>query len=59
MSEEIYLNHARQNLTIQENNSFGFNMVIPDEGIDLYGGKARLFDTINMSNKGLIGSGKH
>ena len=33
-------------------------MIIPKEGIELYGSKARLFDTINMSNKGLIGSGK-
>ena len=47
----------KQVLTIQENNSLGFNMVIPEEGIDLYGDKGKLFDNINMSNKGLIGSG--
>ena len=47
----------KQYLTIQENNSLGFKMVIPEEGIELYGNRARLFDDINMSNKGLIGSG--
>ena len=52
------LKPTRQTLIIEENNSFGFNMTIPKEGIDLYSGKARLFDTINMSSKGLIGSGK-
>ncbi len=48
---------VKQNLTIQENNSLGFNMTIPPEGIDVYGTKGRLFDKINMSNKGLTGSG--
>ena len=51
------LKPSKQNLIILENNSFGFNMKIPQEGIELYGGKARLFDTINMSNMGMIGSG--
>ena len=51
------LKPTRQYLIILENNSFGFNMTIPKEGIELYGGKARLFDTINMSNMGLVGSG--
>jgi hypothetical protein len=32
-------------------------MIIPKEGIELYGAKATFYDTINMSNKGLIGSG--
>ena len=52
------LKPTRQYLIIEENNSFGFNMTIPKEGIELYDGKARLFDTIKMSSKGLIGSGK-
>ena len=51
------LKPMKQVLTIQENNSLGFNMVIPDEGVDLYGDKGKLFDNINMSNNGLIGSG--
>ena len=51
------LKPMRQNMTIQENNSLGFNMVIPEEGVEVYGNKGRLFDFINMSNNGLIGSG--
>ncbi len=47
----------RQYLVIQENNSLGFNMSIPEEGIDLYGNKGKLYDNISMSNKGLIGKG--
>ena len=52
------LKPSKQHLIILENNSLGFNMKIPTEGLDLYSGKARLFDTINMSSKGMIGSGK-
>jgi hypothetical protein len=51
------LKPMRQYLTIQENNSLGFNMTIPPEGVEVYGSRGRLFDAINMSNKGLIGSG--
>ena len=51
------LKPMRQYLTIQENNSLGFNMIIPKEGIEVYGNRGRLYDVINMSNKGLIGSG--
>lgn len=51
------LKPMRQYLTIQENNSLGFNMIIPEEGIDVYGTRGRLYDAITMSNKGLIGSG--
>lgn len=61
LSGEFYggkiLAPVKQYLTIQENNSLGFNMTIPPEGIDVYGTKGRLFDKINMSNKGLVGSG--
>ena len=32
----------RQYLTIQENNSLGFNMVIPEEGIEVYGNKGKI-----------------
>ena len=47
----------RQFLTIQENNSLGFNMNVPPEGIDVYESKGKLYDNLTMSNKGLIGSG--
>ncbi|OFY63075.1 MAG: hypothetical protein A2V64_09550 [Bacteroidetes bacterium RBG_13_43_22] len=51
------LKPTRQYLTIQENNSLGFNMVIPEEGVDVYGDKGVLYENINMSNRGLIGGG--
>ncbi|MGD0342179.1 MAG: hypothetical protein ABSA76_10815, partial [Bacteroidales bacterium] len=51
------LKPIRQYLTIQENNSLGFNMKIPQEGIEVYGAKGILYDNLTMSNKGLIGSG--
>lgn len=51
------LKPMRQFLTIQENNSLGFNMVVPDDGIEVYEGRGRLFESLNMSNKGLIGGG--
>ena len=46
-----------QYLTIQENNSLGFNMTILEEGLEVYGNRGRLYNNISMSNKGLIGSG--
>lgn len=61
LSGEFYagkiLKPMRQNLTMQDNNSLGFEMTIPEDGIDVYEGKGRFFDEIKMSNRGLIGSG--
>jgi hypothetical protein len=51
------LKPMRQYLTIQENNSLGFNMNIPQEGIEVYGAKGILYDNLSMSNKGLLGKG--
>jgi hypothetical protein len=51
------LKPMKQFLTIQENNSLGFNMNIPKEGIEVYGTKGMLYENLSMSNKGLIGSG--
>jgi|WetSurSiteA1Bulk_404760.scaffolds.fasta_scaffold00492_7 hypothetical protein len=51
------LKPTRQYLTIQENNSLGFQMNIPKEGIDIYEGKGIFYDTISMSNRGLVGRG--
>jgi hypothetical protein len=47
----------KQTLSIQENYSLGFNMTIPEEGIEVYGGKGRLYNSLTMSNNGLTGSG--
>lgn len=61
LSGEFYggniLKPSRQYLTVQENNSLGFQMNIPEEGIDIYEGKGRIYDQINMSSTGLVGSG--
>ncbi|TAL64261.1 MAG: hypothetical protein EPN88_11220 [Bacteroidetes bacterium] len=51
------LKPMHQFLTIQENNSLGFNMAVPAEGIDVYGEKGKLYNALSISNKGLIGSG--
>jgi hypothetical protein len=48
---------SKQFLTIQENNSLGFNMTVPPDGLEVYGNKGMLFESLNMSNKGLVGSG--
>jgi hypothetical protein len=51
------LKPMRQYLVIQENNSLGFNMTIPPEGIEVYDNRGILYNALSMSNKGLIGSG--
>ncbi|MFN8241665.1 MAG: hypothetical protein U0X39_13060 [Bacteroidales bacterium] len=51
------LKPTKQYLTIQEDNSLGFRMNIPQEGLDVYGGKGKLFDNITLNNKGLVGKG--
>ena len=51
------LKPMRQYLVIQENNSLGFNMTIPPEGIEVYNSRGILYNALNMSNKGLMGSG--
>jgi hypothetical protein len=47
-----------QYLTIQEDNSLGFNMEIPEDGISVYNNKGVLYNNLTMNNKGLTGSGK-
>jgi hypothetical protein len=51
------LKPTRQFLIVQENNSLGFQMVVPESGLEVYEGKGRIFDQVSMSNKGLTGSG--
>ena len=51
------LKPMRQYLVIQENNSLGFNMTIPPEGIEIYDNRGVLYNALSMSNKGLVGSG--
>ncbi len=52
------LEPMRQTLTIQPDNSLGFSMVVPEEGLPVYSGKGRVFDYMSMNNSGLITSGK-
>ncbi len=47
-----------QTLLIQEDNSLGFKHVTGPAGMELYSGKGTYYDYLEMSNKGLIGSGK-
>jgi hypothetical protein len=51
------LKPMRQYLVIQENNSLGFNMTIPQEGVEVYDKRGVLYNSLSMSNKGLTGSG--
>lgn len=44
-------------LTLQHDNSLGFIYDIPEEGLDIYGGKAKTFNNIEMSNLGMKGKG--
>jgi hypothetical protein len=52
------LKPMRQNLEIQKNFSLGFNMVIPKEGIEIYEERAVLYDSLHMSNQGLVANGR-
>jgi hypothetical protein len=51
------LKPMRQYLVIQENNSLGFNMTIPEAGVEVYDNRGVLYNSLSMSNKGLTGSG--
>ncbi|MBC8265882.1 MAG: hypothetical protein H8E84_02855 [Flavobacteriales bacterium] len=45
-------------LRLQEDYSLGFKRETPDDGFDVYGGKAKYYNEIQLSNKGIKGSGK-
>lgn len=44
-------------MTLREDNSLGFYMKTPEEGIDLYGGMGIFYNDIEMSSRGLHGYG--
>jgi len=44
-------------MTLRQDNSLGFYMQAPEEGIDLYGGMGRFYNDIEMSSRGLHGYG--
>ena len=45
-------------LKLQEDYSLGFKRKTPSDGFDIYKGKARYYDDIDLSHKGLRGNGK-
>ena len=47
-----------QTLVVQEDNSLGFDYITEQEGMELYGGIGQYYQFIEMSNKGLKGSGR-
>lgn len=48
----------REELKVMEDYSLGFFKKIDKNGLDIYGGKGRYFDTLTLSHKGLRGSGR-
>ena len=47
-----------QNLVLQSDFSLGFSYTAPSEGIPVYGGKGIFYESVNLSNKGIIGKGR-
>jgi len=47
-----------ETLEVQDDYSLGFTRISGSDGYPVYGGKGTFYDTVNMSNQGLIGSGK-
>ena len=47
-----------ETLKVQKDYSLGFRRVIPEPGMPVYGGKGNYADTLNLSNRGLRGSGR-
>ncbi len=48
----------RDRLTVQPDYSLGFRRYTGTEGYPVYGGKGMFYDTIMLSNRGLMGNGK-
>ncbi len=47
-----------ERLVVKDSSLLGFDMNIPPEGLEIYGGKGRLYDSISMGSKGLRGRGR-
>ncbi len=47
-----------ETIRVQKDYSLGFNHVISDPGLPVYGGKGSYTDTLKLSNRGLRGSGR-
>ena len=44
-------------LTVQEDQSLGFDLPTPEDGYELYGGKGKFFNRVALNAEGLIGDG--
>lgn len=47
----------KQQIKVQKDYSLGFRHIVSNPGLPIYGGKGTFTDTINLSNRGLRGSG--
>ena len=47
-----------EELKLKADNSLGFDHLTSEEGLPVYQGKGRFYDSIAMSNQGLVGDGK-
>ncbi|MCQ2251253.1 MAG: hypothetical protein MJZ66_09115 [Bacteroidales bacterium] len=45
-------------LTVQEDQSMGFELEAPPEGYELYNGKAKYFNKVTLNSQGLMGDGE-
>jgi hypothetical protein len=52
------IDSLEQTLTLQHDNSLGFNYNIPEEGMSVYEGKARIYNKLEMSNLGMKVNGR-
>ncbi len=57
VSDGIFEN-LREELKVMDDYSFGFFKKIEKDGLDIYGGKGKYYDTLTLSHKGLRGAGK-
>jgi hypothetical protein len=48
----------KQNLVLQSDFSLGFTYNVPPAGIPVYGGKGVFYESVNLSNRGIIGKGR-
>lgn len=47
-----------QNLVLQPDFSLGFTYQAPPQGVPVYGGKGVFYESVNLSNRGIIGTGR-
>jgi hypothetical protein len=48
----------KERLKIMPDNSLGFEHVLPQEGVQLYGGPGKIYNKVTLDKNGIVGSGK-